>query len=347
MNTNIKIFIAIAIITSTIFGIAIGNISFIQKPTINNKDQFEWSDVNRISQQDKLNKILRLLKVNFDGDVLIKKYENGPSGTLTTNAEIDGQLRQFVLLADKETFVEGVIYSPYLSEKQITSQHSPKARSIASENQLLINKRNKLKQSFKQKQASVVNPNGLKTEGSIILKTEPLTLPEVNSIRTNKSKESLFQITKQLEFVEYGDTEAPILYVYFDYNCGGCRVVKKHLKKYIENGSINIRYIPVATRNEDSYVKAAYSLIPDNNQDRQTLFEYFAKAGTAKELITKKAPRSEFNKGIKHVKNANDAFKLLPNQLTPTFVFKLNGEVFTSSTTSTRKIEDIVNMVNN
>jgi len=337
--------------STLIMGLALGlSITYAVINLGNNTYGFEsqtWSEVKTLSRQDNLNKILRLLKTNFTGDVLIRSYEDGPSATFITSAEIDGHLRQFILLADRETFIEGVIYSKYLTSKQITEKHSPKSVKIAEINQSYIEIKDNLKASFVNKEVTTsVSTNSLKTEVPIVIKQAPLQLPEVNSIRTEKSKDSIYENTRQLEFIEYGDKNAPLVYVYFDYNCGGCRVVKKHIAKFINTGELKVRYIPVATRNEDSYIKAAYSLIPDENEKRQVLFEYFAKKGTADVLIKNKAPRSEFSKGIRHVKKSNEAFWKLPNKLTPTFVFKHAGNVYTASTTSTKKINDLVKLVN-
>lgn len=336
--------LALAIVIAIWFGM---RFELYQNTNIKfSKESMVWSDVNKITTQKKVEMILRLLKTNFEGDVIIVKYDDGPSGSLIAIADIDGQLRQFILLADKETFVEGVVYSPFMSNKQISSQHSRKSVAIAETNQLTIDHRESIKSGFVQRQASSIDDKPIIPGIPKILPKQLLKLPEVNSIRTAKSKMELFEATKKLEFVEFGNDSAPVIYVYFDYNCGGCRQVKKILKKHIDNGDVNVRYIPVATQNEDSYIKAAYSLIPDLNEDRKTVFEYFAKKGTAAQLISKKAPRLEFNKAIKYVKKSNETFILLPNKVTPTFVFEHKGETFTASTTSSSKIIDLIKLVN-
>lgn len=269
----------------------------------------------------------------------------GPAGTWVIQAKINKENRQFFMLSDKEHLIEGNIYSLYITEEKTTN-----LKDTDKENNERKLQSEQLKAEFLAKVAQKNNQDTeLKTTQESNVQHIPKTafkLPELNSVLSQDDKSTLLNKTKELEYIEVGEPNAPLVYVYFDFNCGGCRLTKLELAKYTSTGQLRVRYIPVGVITKESAIKAAYSLIPEKNEDRKILLDYFVQDGTAEELIRKKAPKDEVMKALDYVRKSNETFFFTPKKLTPTFIFELNNEVVIANLTSEKSIKSLVDRMN-
>lgn len=286
---------------------------------------------------------IRLLSSYFNSKATLIKVAAGPGGTWIIHAKINNKTRKLYMLADKEHLIEGVLYSPYarteIKEEQLEITTQPDERASQVE---------KLKAEFIKsvENKTAVNTGGIKAPTVPQKPTHPFKLPELNSVLSQDDKSTLFDRTKELEYIEVGEPAAPLVYVYFDFNCGGCRLTKKELAKYTDTGKLRVRYVPVGVITQESAIKAAYSLIPKNNDDRKILLDYFTQKGSAEELIKNKAPKNEVVRALSYIRDANETFFFTPKKLTPTFIFELNNEVVIANLTSEQSIRDLVERLN-
>ncbi|MAD73454.1 MAG: hypothetical protein CML20_01390 [Rheinheimera sp.] len=265
-------------------------------------------------------------------DVTIKNISNGPADTWIIKTEFKGGSKSFYLLSDSSHFIEGDVYSVFGSQDLQPEEVKTNTKAQDLEQQFLA--------KVKAKRSELNNENN----NSNVLKSpsHPFKLPELNSVLTSEDKGKFYERTKELEYIEIGDKSAPLIHVFFDFNCSGCRQAKKVLKKFADNGDLRIRYIPVGVITKESAIKAAYSLIPASNDDRNILLNHFVQPGTADELIKSKAPKTEVLRALKEVNKANKVFMFTPKKLTPTFTFELDGEVVIANLTSEKSIQNLV-----
>lgn len=271
--------------------------------------------------------------------------DTGPSQTWVFHVQIDGKDRTFFLLPDGQNLIEGNLLtsSKNIPPPEIHLQHQATATALDSR---------ELKNEFLAKVGKSVD----KSENDVTDKpvkqptnTEqhlPFKLPERNTILTSKDKALFFDRTEELEFIEVGNNDAPMVYVYFDFNCPGCRIAKKALNEFTESNQLRVRYIPVGVIQQESAIKAAYSIIPKSNNDRTILLDYFSQNKSADELIQKKAPKDRVLKALASISESNKTFMFTPKKLTPVFTFKLNGEVVIANLTSKNSIKDMVERLN-
>ncbi|MBL0710760.1 MAG: thioredoxin domain-containing protein [Colwellia sp.] len=265
-------------------------------------------------------------------DVTIKNISNGPADTWIIKTEFKGGSRSFYLLSDSSHFIEGDVYSVFGSQGLQPEEVKTNTKAQGLEQQFLA--------KVKAKRSELNNKNN----NSNVQKSpsHPFKLPELNSVLTSEDKDKFYERTKELEYIEIGDKSAPLIHVFFDFNCSGCRQAKKVLKKFADNGDLLIRYIPVGVITKESAIKAAYSLIPASNDDRNILLNHFVQPGSADELIKSKAPKTEVLRALKEVNEANKVFMFTPKKLTPTFTFELDGEVVIANLTSEKSIQNLV-----
>ncbi|MEJ6534052.1 MULTISPECIES: hypothetical protein [Pseudoalteromonas] len=269
----------------------------------------------------------------------------GPSQTWLFHVKIDGKDRTFFLLPDGKNLIEGNLLTNSVGE-QILKEH-PKPQVASTE---LTS--NELKKEFLTKVGKSVDNSDKENTDEIVEQPKnteqqlPFKLPERNTILTSKDKGLFFDRTEELEFIEVGDKNAPLVYVYFDFNCSGCRIAKKALNEFTDTNQLRVRYIPVGVIQQESAIKAAYSIIPKSNDDRTILLEYFSQNKTADELIQKKAPKERVLKALASISESNKTFMFTPKKLTPVFTFKLNGEVVIANLTSKNSIRDMVERLN-
>lgn len=306
-----------------------------------------WKLVKEVEKKAMLKKAQALLPLYFSHEAVITRFESGPAGTLIFDATIGEEAKSFVLLADKETLVEGIIYNPFMTSENITDSHGDGAKLLAQQNQEQVQQAQLLKEQFKRKVQHSKPDLPISTENeSRQTALKPFTLPEVNSVLSSDDKEKFYESTSKLENIELGKPDAPLIYVFFDFNCPGCLHAKKVLKKHIDAGQLRVKYIPVGLIGKDSPIKAAYSLIPNENTDREVLFEYFNTPKDAQQLIKKEAPEEEVVRALSFVRDNNETFLKTPKKLTPAFIFKLNGEVVIANLTSEQSIQALVTRLN-
>lgn len=350
LNKNLGWFLFLITFIVLIF-IAINQNEIVREEYRDPELSTTWEDAIKLELNTKLKQANILLARYFNAnEIIVTSYKDGPAGTLIFTAKIDGNIKQFYMLTDNEHLIEGTIFSPYLTSNNLVSKHNKESSRIAAYNQNAIEQKSALKSEFMAKvennnsddsNAHVTNANNNSTDFPSAFK-----LPELNSVISSEDKEKFFEITQNLQNISLGDENAPVIYVYFDFDCPACRLTKTVLKKYTDTGQLLVKYIPVGLISPDSPIKAAYTLIPEKNNDRVLLMDYFVKKGTAEELITKKAPKSDVLRGIGYVRDANKAFMFTPKKLTPTFIFKLNNEVVIANLTSEKSIQDLVDRLN-
>lgn len=271
--------------------------------------------------------------------------DTGPSQTWVFHVQIDGKDRTFFLLPDGQNLIEGNLLtsSKNILPPEIHPQHQATATALDSrelKNEFLA----KVGKSMDKSENDVTNEpvkQPKNTEQQL-----PFKLPERNTILTSKDKALFFDRTEELEFIEVGNNDAPMVYVYFDFNCPGCRIAKKALNEFTESNQLRVRYIPVGVIQQESAIKAAYSIIPKSNNDRTILLDYFSQNKSADELIQKKAPKDRVLKALASISESNKTFMFTPKKLTPVFTFKLNGEVVIANLTSKNSIKDMVERLN-
>lgn len=300
--------------------------------------------VNREATKD----AIRLLGKYFNSEATLTSFGLGPSGSWVVHASIDSRARKFFMLSDREHLIEGELYSPYMTSTNAPSEAQNNALNIARANDQRKAHTNQLQSEFISKVAEKNDNNGIATPEPTVQQNQKPTfkLPELNSVLSQDDKLNLLDKTRELQYIEVGEPSAPVIYVYFDFNCGGCRLTKAELAKYTSTGQLRVRYIPVGVITKESAIKAAYSLIPDQNTDRQILLDYFVQDGSAEELIRKKAPKDEVMKALAHVRKSNETFFFTPKKLTPTFIFELDNEVVIANLTSEKSIKNLVNRLN-
>ncbi len=320
-------------ITAVLFGVS--TIGFLAKYFTSDEVLSKQNGLSLISNNDK-EKVSSIFNTRFP-QATIENIINGPANTWVINAKVGNVTKQFYLLSDRSHVVEGRMTS--LFDQNSTVEIAP-APAIDEQARLrneflakLQNKRDAVDVDADVKDTQTVKPNN---------NTHPFKLPELNSVLTTDDKNKFYNLTKELEYIEVGNESAPLIHVYFDFNCPGCRQAKKVLKKFTDKGELRVRYIPVGVITEESSIKAAYTLIPSKNEDRNVLLEYFVQPGTAGELIKSKAPKSEVLRALGYVNNANKVFMFTPKKLTPTFTFELNGEVVIANLTSEKSIQNLV-----
>lgn len=272
-----------------------------------------------------------LFKARFP-NIIIENISKGPAGTWVIETEFKDEKKSFYLLPDLSHVIEGNVFSLFSSQDLQPTVTKKKSNADELEQQFLA--------KVKAKRAEL---NGDKTDHhEQSSSTHPFKLPELNSVLTSEDKGKFYERAKELEYIEIGNESAPLIHVFFDFNCSGCRQAKKVLQKFADKGELRIRYIPVGVITKESAIKAAYSLIPANNDDRNILLNHFVQPGTADDLIKSKAPKTEVLRALRDVNEANKVFMFTPKKLTPTFTFKLDGEVVIANLTSEKSIENLV-----
>ena len=280
----------------------------------------------------------------FQSAPTIIRIDKGPSNTWIFHTKIDGKTRKFYLLPDGQNLIEGTVISNSIKSF---------SNSIAERNNEESTKRTTLdstalKGEFLAKvKQEINNDNTAKPETHDVQpKTSkqelPFKLPERNTILSSKDKALFFNRTEELEYIEVGSPDAPMVYVYFDFNCPGCRKAKEVLNKFTDTAQLRVRYIPVGVIQQESAIKAAYSIIPESNDDRLVLLDYFSQNKSAEELIQKKAPKDTVLKALGFISESNKTFMFTPKKLTPTFTFKLNNEVVIANLTSENSIKNMI-----
>ncbi|MGP4943198.1 hypothetical protein [Pseudoalteromonas nigrifaciens] len=265
-------------------------------------------------------------------ELKIENISTGPERTWVVVGKYKNEVKRFYVLPDLSHVIEGTI----------TSLYDVPAEKEASRNTVSMDKESKLQREFITKVQSLQSEKKQVVDSQPNNNTHPFKLPELNSVLTSDDKNKFYNRTNELEYIEVGSKSAPLVHVFFDFNCSGCRHAKKVLKKFTDKGDLRVRYIPVGVITKESSIKAAYTLIPSKNEDRKVLLDYFVKPGTADELIKSKAPKAEVLRALNYVNNANKVFMFTPKKLTPTFAFKLNGEVVIANLTSERGLQNLV-----
>ncbi len=90
---------------------------------------------------------------------------------------------------------------------------------------------------------------------------------------------AIWDSLEQTNYVEKGNPNAPVIYLFSDIYCGHCNSLSKNLKPYVDRNIIRIRYIPVGVLSKQSVlaalgilssvnVNAAWTDYYDNGNDR-------------------------------------------------------------------------------
>lgn len=322
-------------ITAVLLGVT--TIGFLAKYFTSDAILSKQNGLSLISNSDK-EKVTAIFNTRFP-KATIENISTGPANTWVINAKVGSDAKQFYLLSDRSHVVEGKMTSLFDQNYAVEINPAPAIDEQARlRNEFLAKLQNKRDAVDVGADAEVKDTKTVKPNNN----THPFKLPELNSVLTTDDKNKFYNLTKELEYIEVGNESAPLIHVYFDFNCPGCRQAKKVLKKFTDKGELRVRYIPVGVITEESSIKAAYTLIPSKNEDRNVLLEYFVQPGTAGELIKSKAPKSEVLRALGYVNNANKVFMFTPKKLTPTFTFELNGEVVIANLTSEKGIQNLV-----
>ena len=76
---------------------------------------------------------------------------------------------------------------------------------------------------------------------------------------TASSHHSLLTALADTAWIEEGDS-ARVIYTLFDANCPACQLLYSNLRRFVNNGQVTIRWVPVAVVNETSLGKATAML---------------------------------------------------------------------------------------
>ena len=306
-----------------------------------------WEESVLIEKKEMTVKALSLLKRYLDEEFVVKQFHYTTANLIKIEIVANGIERSFYMLPDGLHIIEGVLYSPFALPTAVTTQQSTKQKDIAQKNKSKFVNRNQLNNEFKRtvlttEQTKELRPTAITADTA----KEKLRLPSNNSIIKQGDKRDIFNRTQQLDYIEAGDNNAPLVYVYFDFNCSGCQKAKKELQKHTDSGKLRVRYIPVGVITEESAVKAALTMIPDDNVNRTALFDYFNDRGEVQTLLDQKVPEKKFKQGQIRMRDANAAFFGLPKTVTPTFLFESEGVVQITNPVSSRSIEKLVTQLN-
>lgn len=128
---------------------------------------------------------------------------------------------------------------------------------------------------------------------------------------------SLIAALKNAASIEEGSSER-VIYTLFDANCPACQLLYSNLRRFVRDGDITIRWVPVAIVNETSLGKAAAMLDADDplaafrrNEENYDSQSY---SGAIEEQIP--APETELR-----LRRNTQLMSLLRVPVVPTMVF--------------------------
>lgn len=321
------------------------------------------------SQQEIL-QIHTTFKKYFGTALTIQKISRGPSGTtkveLTTSNQLE--IKTVYLLPDLQHVIDGVMYSPYMSAQEITSQHVVTAKQRAILNDELSSTKNRMRNAIseaitsgktteqiqdatKDAIAERVNGDAIakkdfigQVTGTVELETQKLEtaqLPRNNSVIDT---ESIYKEIEKSNWISQGDGKK-ILYVFFDFRCHACREVHKLLDNLIATKSITVRFIPVGALGPESQHMAAVALASDHNNERlKTLKELIASNGKTLSNIPAVSADSMAKGQINALRNFKSLL-LTKKVVTPTFAYKTLSGSTISVLTSEQQLNDVIERI--
>jgi protein-disulfide isomerase len=336
------------------------------------KKDSNQSDVNQnisssILQQER-QKALSLLSLYFGSELKIKDIYRGPAGSIHITAEniSTKTIHNLYMLPDQQHLIDGVLYSPHMSTKKISSLHSQVSQSRALMNDnLAISKeemRGKISSAISQNKSvneitkltqeavkqRVENSSTAKRahNDSVVSSGVPGSAVTASLPRNNTvvDRESIYNRIEKANWISSGESKK-VLYVFYDFRCPACAVVHKYLDEHIENNDIQVRYLPVGALGPESLARASLSLIPKNNETRLKLMAQLARPEKIESLINIAPSKEEQQRG--HQATMENFKLLLETQrvATPTFAYRTAAGAHIAVLTSKNQLAQVINNI--
>ncbi len=288
----------------------------------------------------------------FGQTMVLQSLANAPSGIIEIIAKEvrNGQQRKFYLMPDLKHLIAGVLYSPYLKPDDITAQHSKQMLSLAQRNQSQASATADFKQTLRdaiknqqpskatlaQATLTQATRNNLEQHAQAAqshLKTvndfSPI-LPQTAPLPTNYSgidAEGIYASLEQSQYIRAGSHSDKVLYVFFDFRCPACLKSHADLLPRINNGDVQVRFVPVGILGKASEAKATYVLTKDNMDQRLALMKTLMGNQPIAQLLDEKPDRALLDKGWKrHLSNTK--LLIATNKvMTPLMVYRTENSV--------------------
>ena len=366
-----KIFMKISNLVKVVFFISM--ICFALVGCQQNKDLIEIENttaksINGAILKQESQRALSLITLYFGGELTVQDLVRGPAGTIQilTKDNSTSALKTLYMLPDQQHLIEGVLYSPHMTSKEITELHSQVTYSRATMNENLKAEKDEMRQkistAISQKDNDDEDIKKL-TEEAIMQRVQnssaakrkhnenivdsmlpDYSLPETASLPRNNTvvdKQSLYKKIQTSNWISSGDN-SKILYVFYDFRCPACADVHTHLDEYVKNDAVQVRYIPVGALGPESLVRASLSLIPKNNETRLKLMSELAKPEPIETLLTVAPSQEELQEGHRATMQN---FKLLMDTqriATPTFAYQTSEGPQIAILTSKQQLDEVI-----
>lgn len=321
---------------------------------------------NSYSQQEVL-QIHTTIKKYFGSRIEIQKISRGPAGTTKVDTSLAEQ-KTLYLLPDLVHVIDGVLYSPYMSSQEITSQHERTAKQRAFLNDELTSSKNTMRKTISDAIASGksteqiqevtkaaitdrVNADAIAKKDFIGQVTGTIA-PEVQKIETAQlprnntvvDSEYLFKEIENSNWISQGEGKK-VLYVFFDFRCHACREVHKLLDNLIASKSLEVRFIPVGALGPESQQMAAIALSTDFNDERLKMLKNLMSLNGKSLSTLPDVPADSLARGqINALKNFKSLL-LTKKVVTPTFAYKTSTGPIISVLTSEQQLIDVIGKI--
>ena len=140
-----------------------------------------------------------------------------------------------------------------------------------------------------------------------------------------QTKQKIFQQTWDLMSVNNRyfpeGTSKKEIYVFYDYNCGGCKAFKKTIAPFIADNLITVNWVPLSIL-PGSMDKAAVTLLPNKEGDRLRLFKVLSDSNkVATDLLNPMPTKEEMITGKTYAGHNLATLALLGTIATPTVFY--------------------------
>jgi hypothetical protein len=323
-----------------------------------------------------------LMRLYFGADRTVESYAFGPAGTveLITRDRATGGLHRLYMLPDQQHLIEGELYSPHISPKELSERHSTVTRSLAERNQTVSAAREAHRQKLVEAIAgSRQNAGALAREATaervqaeVLAKREhvrqiaatetvatPVAAPAPRlatpapvletavapKINTLIDKDQLYaDIEANKGWIARGNAPK-VLYVFYDFNCPACREVERYLDEYVASGKAQIRYVPVGMLGEDSLARATFSLVPTDNTHRLKMLKLMQERRPLAELIPQGPSKEDQDRGYRLAMNNLKLLVSTRRTATPGFIYKTATGPMFSFINSKRDLDALVDQI--
>jgi len=270
-----------------------------------------------------------LIHQYFNGGVTVTSFSANPGGVYSIVAGSGKKKRQFYLLPDMQTVIEGKLYSPHIIDTA-DAHGAPGLVEIANRNK-----------------ATLATISGISSQKKTT-KSENVTPPKLAN-KYHFDKQAFYEKVIKTQVISKGSGKKQ-LYVFFDFMCQGCREAHKYLDQLTSKHDVTVNYIPVGVLGEESIAKATYSLIHQDNAERIRIMEALTNKDPINSVIKKHAPKDKLSLGYQGYVNNTATFRELPSnrQLTPTFVYLSEGKAqvsLVSGKSSKKNLGKIISLI--